>query len=112
MTRGVSNAVFDPLAATGRLRDAGFDEAQAETLASEMREAVTESAATKADAAELKADMTDLEARLETRIEPAVDCILPVVFGAAGVASLRLSSICCRRAMAPAAAVAHRAAMD
>ena len=53
--------VFDTYAAAKALREAGFDEAQAEAAVTMVRDAVTEGVATKADLktaiAELKADM-------------------------------------------------------
>ena len=52
---------FDTYAAAKALREAGFDEAQAEAAVTMVRDAVTEGVATKADLktaiAELKADM-------------------------------------------------------
>ena len=125
---------FNPLAAARRLREVGFDEAQAEAIASEMREAVMEGVATrediaglgvnvsglkteiagldarveaatadisalKADVAELKADnaeikmeiagfkgeMAQLEARVEAKIERAVNRLMLAIFGATTV---------------------------
>ena len=53
-------AAFDTYAAAKRLRDAGFDERQTEAAVSMVRDAVSadrEQLATKADIADLKADM-------------------------------------------------------
>ena len=54
-------ATFDTYAAAKRLRDAGFDEGQAEAAVAMVRDAFTEGVATKADVraavADLKADM-------------------------------------------------------
>ena len=66
---------FDTYAAAKTLREAGFDERQAEAAVTMVRDAVTEGVATKADLdkglaalkAELKTDMADLETRLTVR---------------------------------------------
>ena len=66
---------FDTYAAAKTLREAGFDERQAEAAVAMVRDAVTEGVATKADLdkglgalrAELKTDMADLETRLTVR---------------------------------------------
>ena len=58
-------ATFDTYAAAKRLRDAGFDERQAEAAVSMVRDAAgadREQLATKADLAELKADFAELKA--------------------------------------------------
>ena len=52
-------ATFDTYAAAKALRDAGFDEAQAEAAVAMVRDAVTEGVATKAD---LKAETAALRA--------------------------------------------------
>ena len=57
-------ATFDTYAAAKRLRDAGFDERQAEAAVSMVRDAAgadCEQLATKADLAELKADLAGLK---------------------------------------------------
>ena len=63
------NAVaFDTYAAAKRLRDAGFDERQAEAAVSMVRDAAgadREQLATKADLAELKADFAELKGDVE-----------------------------------------------
>ena len=48
---------FDTYAAAKALREAGFDDRQAEAAVTMVRDAMTESVATKADLTELKADM-------------------------------------------------------
>ena len=56
----MSAAAFDTCTAAKRLRDAGFDEHQAEAAVSMVRDATgtdREQLATKADLADLKADM-------------------------------------------------------
>ena len=56
----MSAAAFDTYTAAKRLRDAGFDEHQAEAAVSMVRDATgadREQLATKADLADLKADM-------------------------------------------------------
>ena len=60
---------FDTLSAAKRLREAGFNEDQAEAIAEGMREAATadrSDLATKADLAVLKADLAAV--RIEMRI--------------------------------------------
>ena len=59
-------AAFDTYAAAKTLREAGFDERQAEAAVTMVRDAMTESVATRADlaaaVADLKADMLTLKA--------------------------------------------------
>ena len=50
-------AAFDTYAAAKTLREAGFDDRQAEAAVAVVHDAVTGGVATKADLAELKADM-------------------------------------------------------
>ena len=60
-------ATFDTYTAAKRLRDAGFDERQAEAAVSMVRDAAgadREQLATKADLAEVRADLAGLEARM------------------------------------------------
>ena len=52
-------ATFDTYAATKRLRDARFDEGQAEAVVAMVRDALTEGVATKAD---MRAAVADLKA--------------------------------------------------
>ena len=47
----MATATFNPLALARRLKDAGMDEPQAEAVADNLHEAVTENVATKADIA-------------------------------------------------------------
>ena len=64
-------AAFDTYTAAKRLRDAGFDERQAEAAVSMVRDAAgadREQLATKADLAEVRADLAALEARLTWRL--------------------------------------------
>ena len=58
-------ATFDTCAAAKALREAGFDEAQAEAAVVMVRDAVTEGVATKAD---LRAEIVGLETRLTIRL--------------------------------------------
>ena len=58
-------ATFDTYAAAKALREAGFDEAQAEAAVAMVRDAVTEGVATKAD---LRAEIVGLETRLTIRL--------------------------------------------
>lgn len=51
-------ATFDTYAAAKTLREAGFNEGQAEAAVAMVRDAVTEGVATKADLAALKAELT------------------------------------------------------
>ena len=67
-------AIFDTYAAAKLLREAGFDERQAEAAVAVVRDAVTEGAATKADIA-----------RLETLIERGVNRVLLAIIAAVGV---------------------------
>ena len=60
---------FDILRTTRRLRDAGFDEGQAEAIVEGMRDAATADraeTATKADVAAVKADVDALKADVAT----------------------------------------------
>ena len=69
-------ADFDTLAHARRVKDAGFDERQAEAAVAMVRFAVTEGVATKADLkaaavdlrTELKADISDLRTELKADI--------------------------------------------
>ena len=74
-------AIFDSYAAAKRLRDAGFDEGQAEAAVVVIRDAVTEGVATKTDVA-----------RLETPIERGVNRLLLAMFAVGGlvVAAIKL----------------------
>ena len=61
-------ATFDTYAAAKTLREAGFNEGQAEAAVAMVRDAVTEGVATKADIAALKADLAALKAELTWRM--------------------------------------------
>ena len=64
-------ATFDTYAAAKRLRDAGFDERQAEAAVSMVRDAAgadREQLATKADLGALKADLAALESRVDAKL--------------------------------------------
>lgn len=61
----MTGATFDTYTAAKALRDAGFDEAQAEAAVAMVRDAVTEGVATKAD---LRAEIAGLETRLTIRL--------------------------------------------
>ena len=67
-------ATFDTYAAAKLLREAGFDERQAEATVAVVRDAVTERVATKADIA-----------RLATLIERGVNRLLLAIIAAVGV---------------------------
>jgi len=59
-SRGMNGTTFDALAATRTLRDAGFEDRQAEAVAGVVRHAVgadRDTLATKTDIAALRADM-------------------------------------------------------
>ena len=73
---------FDTYTAAKHLRDAGFDEGQAEAAVSMVRSAVgvdREQLATKADLATLKADLAALEARLTWRLVGLAAAIVAAV---------------------------------
>ena len=69
----MASATFDTLHAAKALTAAGFESQQAEAITNTIREAFTESVATKADIAdlraELKADIANLETRLVERFK-------------------------------------------
>ena len=65
----MASATFDTLHAAKALTAAGFEAQQAEAITDTIREAFTESVATKADIAELRADIASLETRLVERID-------------------------------------------
>lgn len=60
----MSDAAFDTLAVTRQLKARGFDADQAEAITEAVRTGVTGGVATKADLAELRADLSDVESRL------------------------------------------------
>ena len=67
----MNTATFDTYAAAKRLRDAGFDERQAEAAVSMVRDAAganREQLATKADVAALKGDIAALESRVDAKL--------------------------------------------
>ena len=75
-------AAFDTYTAAKRLRDAGFDERQAEAAVSMVRDAAgadREQLATKADLAEVRADLAALEARLTWRLVGIAAAIVAAV---------------------------------
>ena len=61
--------MFDAYAAAGALRDAGFDETQAETAIAAIRDAISEGAATKEDATRPENEIDTGNARLEGEID-------------------------------------------
>ena len=69
-------AAFDTYTAAKRLRDAGFDERQAEAAVSMVRDAAgadREQLATRADLAEVRADLATLETRLRADLATKAD---------------------------------------
>ena len=78
----MSVAAFDTYAAAKALRDAGFDERQAEAAVAMVRDAVTEGVAMKAD---LRAEIAGLETRLTIRLGGLV-----VAVGGLAVALVKL----------------------
>ena len=64
--------MFDAYAAAGALRNAGFDEPQAEATVAMLRDAVPESVATGEDAARLESKVESESARLEGRDESEI----------------------------------------
>ena len=55
-------STFDTLRIAQALRDAGFDNGQAEAIVSAIQQSLGENVATKADLAELRADLAELRA--------------------------------------------------
>ena len=64
----MASATFDTLHAAKALTAAGFEAQQAEAITDTIREAFTESVATKADIAEVKAEIADLRAEVKADI--------------------------------------------
>ena len=64
----MASATFDTLHAAKALTAAGFEAQQAEAITDTIREAFTESVATKADIAEVKAEIADLRAEVKAGI--------------------------------------------
>ncbi len=64
----MASATFDTLHAAKALTAAGFEAQQAEAITDTIREAFTESVATKADIAEVKAEIADLRAAVKADI--------------------------------------------
>lgn len=85
----MSSATFDTLAAARALEASGLSGAQAEAVIQTVRSAVVEGVATKADIADLRADMAQLETRM-TRTLYAVAAALLAGQLAAVFALLRL----------------------
>ncbi len=65
----MSIAAFDTHAAVTALREAGFDERQAEGVVATVRDAVAEGVATRADVAEVKVDLARLEDKMATKAD-------------------------------------------
>ena len=70
-------AIFDTLHAAKALTAAGFEAEQAEAITDTIRDAFTESVATKADIAGLKADMAELKAELKADIAELAELEAP-----------------------------------
>ena len=64
----MAGATFDTLHAAKALAAAGFEAQQAEAITDTIREAFTESVATKADIAGVKADIAEVKAELKADI--------------------------------------------
>ncbi len=64
----MSEATFDTLSAARALESAGMDTAQAEVVVETVRSAVIQGTATRADIADLRADMRAYLAALELRL--------------------------------------------
>ena len=78
----MNTVTFDTYTAAKRLRDAGFDERQAEAAVSMVRDAAgadREQLATKADLAEVRADLAALETRLTWRLVGIAAAIVAAV---------------------------------
>ena len=65
----MASATFDALHAAKALTAAGFEAQQAEAITDTIREAFTESVATKADIAEVNAEIAALKTRVVERFE-------------------------------------------
>ena len=86
------SATFDTYTAAKRLRDAGFDERQAEAAVSMVRDAAgadREQLATKADLAEVRADLAALETRLRADLATKADLAELRAAGRADLETLR-----------------------
>ena len=66
------NGAFDTLATAEALKAAGMEDAHAKAIAGAMRDAITESVATKADISRLEGKVEADIARLESKIEADV----------------------------------------
>ena len=66
------NGAFDTLATAEALKAAGMEDAHAKAIAGAMRDAITESVATKADISRLEGKVEADIARLESKIETDV----------------------------------------
>ena len=64
----MASATFDTLHAAKALTAAGFEAQQAEAITDTIREAFTESVATKADIAEVKTEIAETKAELKADI--------------------------------------------
>ena len=85
-------AAFDTYTAAKRLREAGFDERQAEAAVSMVRDAAgadREQLATKADLAEVRADLAALETRLRADLATKADLAELRAAGRADLETLR-----------------------
>jgi ubiquinone biosynthesis protein UbiJ len=66
----MTTAAFDTLRFSKRLKEAGFTESQAEALAEAIKDASGEAElATKADVADVKRDIKELELKIDARFE-------------------------------------------
>jgi len=72
---------FDTLGYFEKLKAAGFSESQAKAQVEVIREIIEDKVATKRDVQELKRDMREMEARLETKIKE-LELRLTTRFGA------------------------------
>ena len=72
---------FDTLKAMKLLKESGFEEAQAEAVVTTVRDAVGESVATKADIAELRADLKEEMVNLRMGIYRFIVTISLAVIG-------------------------------
>jgi hypothetical protein len=71
-TLGYSGAMTDRLSLTNALADANIDRQKAERIATEIFDAIHDNVATKADIDGVRAEMRELELRLEARIDRVV----------------------------------------
>ena len=71
----MAETAFNTIAEIQRLRDAGFEQAQAEAITLSIHAGVTGGVATKADLGLLRADLESTEQRLDAKIESTAESL-------------------------------------